>query len=290
MKIIKSTIKKITNLPALLRYNIRAENLANHALYCNEQGISNEKYFNEEIIVSLTTYEKRFHEVYLTVESIMQQTVKPNRIILWLSEEMKCLKLPIVLQRQQKRGLEIRYCKDILSYKKLIPTLQHFPSAIIITIDDDQFYHFSLLENMINAYRNNPNIIYCGRMHRMKLASNSKPIKYKKWSLGIKHHDISPLNFPTGSGAVLYPPDCLDKEVLNEEVFTKICKYADDIWFKAMALKNGFMSKKIDTGDKIRNENVQESSLGQINVAKNMNDVQLKAVFDKYNLYERLNV
>ena len=38
----------------------------------------------DEIVVSLTTYGNRIHEVYLTIESLLHQTVKPDRIILWL--------------------------------------------------------------------------------------------------------------------------------------------------------------------------------------------------------------
>ena len=117
--------------------------------------------------------------------------------------------------------------------------------------------------------------------------------KYNKWTHKYPNYDISPLNFPTGVGGILYPPNCFVDEIFNEKVFMNICQYADDIWFKAMSLSKGVFSKKVFThnisgGDHLRNENSQYSSLSQINVNKNMNDIQIKAVFDKYNLYEKL--
>ena len=128
-------------------------------------------------------------------------------------------------------------------------------------------------------------------MHRMKFINKSKPEKYKKWIWNYENFDISPLNFPTGAGGVLYPPYCFNKEVFNENVFMDICKYADDVWFKAMSLLNNTLSQKIYTHNKSGEDytpiaNTQDTELANINVVKNMNDKQIKAVFDKYNLYE----
>jgi len=273
----------------------QAEHLNNCVLNSNELGVSSEKYCENEIIVSLTTYGSRLYDVYLAIESIMQQTVKPNKIVLWLQDDLKNIDFPVTLRKQQKRGLEIRYCKDIRSYKKLIPSLKSFPQDVIITVDDDYLYRFDLIENLINAYKKNPNYIYSARMHRIKLRNKTTFQKYKKWTWNYENFDASPLNFPTGAGGVLYPPHCLNEEVFNEKVFMDICKYADDIWFKAMALMNNTLSQKIFTHNKkgedhISIANSQDTELAHINVGQSMNDVQLKAVFDKYNLYDRLSI
>ena len=271
-------------------YIHRSEHLNNCALNSKEPGVLNEKYCSSEVIVSLTTYDNRLYEVYLAIESIMQQSLKPNRIILWLSDDLENVNMPRALRNQQKRGLEIKYCKDIRSYKKLIPALKAFPSAVILTIDDDRLYYFDLIENMINAYNKNPKLIYCTSMRRMNLLSKNMLEKYYKWSKE-KYSDASPLNFPVGGGGVLYPPNCFSDEVFNENVFWDICKYADDVWFKAMALLNGTMAQRIFThnkngSDTLTNKISEHTALNHIN--RKMNDIQLKAVFDKYGLYEKL--
>jgi hypothetical protein len=269
----------------------RKEYLTSCALNSSENGVSSRNYCNDEIIVSLTTYGKRLYEVYLAIESIMQQTIKPNKIVLWLGDDLKNQILPVFLQNQMKRGLEVKYCKDIRSYTKLIPSLKLFPSASIITVDDDVLYYPDLIENLINEHIKCPDLILCARMHFIKLLKNNKPDKYTKWIEGYNSFDISPLNFPTGVGGVLYPPNCFNDEVFNENVFLDICKYADDVWLKAMALFSNASSKKIFTHSKNGKDyypNLQDTRLVDINIGKNMNDIQLSAVFDKYNLYEKL--
>ena len=105
---------------------------------------------NNNITVSLTTFGKRIDDVYLAIESIAKQTLKPNRVILWLSkDEFFNKKLPITLTNLQKRGLEIKYCKDLKSYNKIIPTIKECPNDLIITIDDDIIYNFDLIEVFI---------------------------------------------------------------------------------------------------------------------------------------------
>jgi len=276
-----------------IAYIHRVEYFNNLAINSINPGISGDKYCDKEIIISLTTYGKRLYEVYLTIESIMQQTLKPNKIVLWLSYDLENTELPIVLKNQQKRGLEIRFCKDIRSYTKLIPSLKTFPEAVIITIDDDILYNFDLIENLFNAYLKNKGIIHCTRMHRMKLLKQNTIEKYDKWFYESESLDFSSKNFPTGIGGVLYPPNCFNEEVFNETVFLDICKYADDVWFKAMALYNGTMSQKILTHNKNGNDYFinkisQYTSLSSINSGMQLNDIQIKAVFDKYNLYNKL--
>jgi hypothetical protein len=288
-------IKNTNQNTKQLLFNQRRFILEQNILNSNEHGTTSEKYCDSNIIVSLTTYDKRIYDVHLTIQSIMEQTMKANRIILWLDYSFKQKILPKALQLLQKKGLEICYCKDIRSYKKLIPSLQKFPDDVIITIDDDVIYEFDILERLIISYINNPNFIYCTRQHVMRKNDSCKLLPYENWLWASPSTDANIMNFPTGVGGVLYPPHSLDKEVFNESVFLDICKYADDIWFKAMSLKNGTLSKKVYTHsptscDYIEIENVQDIGLRNINTSlgTRLNDKQIKAVFQKYNLYKLL--
>ncbi len=257
------------------------------------KGVTDEKYCDKQIIVSLTTYGNRIYDVHLTIESIMEQTMLPNRIILWLDNSFQNTLLPCALKLLQKRGLEIKYCRDIRSYTKLIPSLRHFPDDVIITVDDDLIYEFDLLERLIQAYQENPSYIYCHRYHRMLKDKHDILLPYNKWSLVYNDMQPSHLNFATGVGGVLYPPHSLDDEVLNEDVFLKLCPYADDVWFKAMALKKGTLVKKVHSHsryseDFLLNMDAQSQCLQQMNVGNQFNDKQLHAVFTRYSLYPLL--
>jgi hypothetical protein len=296
MKDIKLLFKKYIdkNITNRLEYCAKVQYLNQSVLHSKELGITSDLYGTNELIISLTTYNKRLYEVYLTIETIMQQTMKPNKIVLWLEDDLKSIPIPLALQKQEERGLEIKYCEDTKSYNKLIPSLQQYPESIIVTIDDDVLYNFDILENLYNSYKNEPSRIHTLRMHRIKLRSPDRLEQYSKWNWNYENFDVSPLNFPTGIGGVLYPPHCFNQEVLNKNVFMNICKYADDIWFKAMSLLNGVISQKAYTHNKngknyLINDNVQDITLAKYNNDKSMNDIQLKAVFDKYNLYHYLD-
>lgn len=289
---IREEVNRISNE---IEFRHRADEMTRYSLTSKERGTSDERYCERDVIVSLTTFGRRIHDVHLSIESIMQGSIKPNKIILNIDESFKGKRLPRTLLNQQNRGLEINYCKDIRSYTKLIPTLREYPDAVIITIDDDLIYYYDVVEKLVNAYINEPDIIHANRIHRIVLDETSKPVSYMKWNLCDSPSDISHLNFLTGVGGVLYPPHCFDDEVFNESVFLDICKYADDIWFWAMALKNEVGIKKtythtISGEDYWLNEELQSDGLLVKNFNENdcRNDTQIKAVMDKYKLYEKL--
>ena len=257
-----------------------------------ELGITNSQIFEgKNVIVSLTTYGKRLYEVYLTIESIMQQTIKPNKIILWLAEEMKSTSIPITLQMQQKRGLEINFCKDIRSYKKLIPSLREYPNDIIITIDDDVIYNIDTIELLINSYKNNPNCVIANWALEMEMGDTMTIVPYSKWKT-VKEESESKRYLPIGCAGILYPPYSLAPEVMHDDVFMDICKYGDDIWFKAMALKNGYSCYVTPQGihehQYYDNPLWQDKGLTQVNINHNLNDKQIHEVFNKYNLFKAL--
>lgn len=277
---------------------LKTQNLANtlqeKTLCCHEPGISTERYCAHNIIVSLTTFGTRIDKVHLPIESIMQGTVKPNRIILWLSEEEYTDgHIPQTLKLQQKRGLEVRFCKDYRSYTKLIPTLSQYPDDAVITVDDDALYEYDIVERLLNAHRNNLGSICACRMHRIVLDEKNTPVDYLDWNLCISDTEVTPLNFPTGVGGVLYPPHCFSNEVLNSETFMALCPKADDIWFYAMALLNGTPSLWVATSRPqgyYRPLELYPDSLSLSNTDARLkgNDTQLKKVFDHYDLYKKL--
>lgn len=287
-----NSVSKSEEMLNLLPYMLRKQWLEQQMLCCMDKGITTTKYCDTEIIVSLTTYGKRLDYVGLTIESLMQQTMKANRIILWLYTDDYNKDLPEVLKRQQNRGLEIReYKKDIRSYKKLIPTLKNFPDAAVITFDDDLLYDYDILERLIKSYKKNPTYVSACRTHVITLAEDGKIMPYSQWNHYSYETQNNDLLFATTGGGVLFPPHILREEALNEDVFTKICPTADDIWVKAMILLSQVKMIKVPTKSDKGNEFIgipeaQDNALYKINTgALQMNDKQLQAVMDKYQLH-----
>lgn len=263
---------------------------------CIMSGVSTERYMPHDIVVSLTTYGKRIWDVYLAIESIMQQTLKPNRILLNLDYSFKGAHLPITLQRQMNRGLEINYCKDIRSYKKLIPTLLKYPDDAIVTIDDDLVYDNDILEKLINSYQTDNHSILAARVLKIEHDVKRRLLPYREWK--IANEEIEPIwNFLTGGGGTLYPPHCLDEEIFNQEAFMRLCPYGDDIWFTVMAKLKGTSIKKIVTrhtsgNDFTSNPYIQDIGLCVENnsLTSSRNDVQIKATFREYKIDKLLGI
>jgi hypothetical protein len=246
------------------------------------------------IIVSLTTFGNRIKDVYLTIESIAKQTMKPSKIILWLNEdEFSLSDLPISLLRLQNRGLTIDFCKNYKSYKKLIPTLKKWNDDIIITIDDDAIYNWDLIEVLYKNHLQNPNLILCGIAKRMDYTNNDLT-EYNNWEKNTSETFFpSKLNLAIGIGGVLYFPGCFYEDVSYENKFMNLAPYADDLWFKVMSLLKGVKVKCVgndfSTASKLIPLKISlESSLSIINVINKKNDIQLRNILIEYDAYKLL--
>lgn len=268
-------------------YVIKRNIMEQYAMHCEKKGISDDSICEEELIVSLTTYKSRLNDVFLAIESIMQGSVKPNRIILWVSEELKGTTLPTPLQKQMKRGLEIRYVKDIGPYTKLIYALKEFPHSSIITIDDDIIYPFDTVENLVNAHNTSKGLICANDYVLAPYHLKKSKLQMMKWKRPKEHLSISDRCIFEGFAGVLYPPHCFNEEVFNEDLFLKICKTSDDVWFSAMAILNGtkciYACPNMDGFRIVSNYLVQGSALCLIN--DKMNGRNIYNVFKRYSIY-----
>ena len=217
-----------------------------------------DKQYDRELIVSLTSYPERINSVPYATKSLLLQDRKPNRLILWLAESQfpnKEADLPKELVRQCRYGLEIRWCEDLRSYKKLIPALQAFPEAVIVTVDDDVHYRRSMLRMLHDAHLKQPDCIWA---HNISLfvARDGKmigrvwdavPTLLIKWNRSEERvSSIHPIarkqlfvNQAVGCYGILYPPHSLYSDVLDQERFTRLCETNDDIWFWSMAVLAG---------------------------------------------------
>ena len=246
-----------------------------------------------ELIVSLTSYGRRIrHTVYYSILSIFFQSHLPNRIVLWIDQdEITEEDLPEKLKKLRKHGLEIRYCPNLRSYKKLVPTLSLYPNSVIVTIDDDVVYSSHLLERLCHAYKLDPSRIYCTEGYFFELSSDGKPKKYNDWVIvNKKNLDGSKSIFPVGVGGVLYPPHSLSSEVAEVDRFTELCPDADDLWFWYMAKLNGTnhsfvpLSPNYYSFDVLYQKFHRGSALNHTNKKESRNDIQLARLIECYGL------
>ena len=254
------------------------------ACFQKQIGIDNDG----EIIVSLTSFPARIDKVWITISSLMNQTLKPKRIILWLAEEQfpeKEKDLPKKLKKMKDRGLEIRFCDDLRPHKKYYYTMKENPDDIVVTVDDDMLYPENMLEQLWEAHRNNTNIVVCQYAHRITLDEKGEIKPYQEWeSCYGESTDPDMRILPVGCGGVLYPPYCLDKRVFNIEDIKDLCPQMDDLWLKSMALLKGTKAAICNEGSQIYFDmtGTRKSGLQHVNAGQNKNDEAMASIIRKY--------
>lgn len=258
-----------------------------HKANC-EYGIKRDESFGQKIIVSMTTYPKRFSDLELCLKSLLLQTIKPDKIIVYLGADSVGMDLPSNIKRFEEYGIEFKIDEEnnLRSYKKFFYAMQEYPDDVVITADDDIIYPDDWLESLVNSYKKYPHSISARRVHMMKL-QYGEIAPYNSWKDQYRK-EIKPCNalFPTGCGGVLYPPHSLDERAFDKDVFMDICTNADDVWLKCMALLNGYPTVWVPNNviDLPEVENSYVTALQNNNVGQNMNDVYLKKVMSRFQI------
>lgn len=194
---------------------------------------------DEKYIISLTTFPARIEKVWLTIQSLLRQTYKPDKIILWLAEdEFENNTLPTSVLNLEKYGVEIRFCQNLKPHKKYFFALKEFPDANIITVDDDMIYHPDLLHNLIKLHQQFPKAICCSMTRRI-LITDGIVMPYDTWQYVKTNEAPSNSLLVMGGGGTLFPPDSFHKNIFNLTYLVDYSLTTDDLWLKIMSVLKG---------------------------------------------------
>ncbi len=255
----------------------------------HEKGIDD----SHEIIVSLTTFSDRIETVWITIATMMNQTYKPKRIILWLAREQFAGEeaLPHKLLRLKKRGLEIAFCEDLKPHKKYFYTMEKAPDDYVVTIDDDVIYPENHLEQLWETHLKFPNAVCCQYAHKIAYEENGQIAAYEKWTNSWKEYEKPTFQImPVGCGGVLYPPHVLSDELFNKEAIKELCPVMDDLWLKSMAVLKGTKAVLCSRGSLIYFDIIgtRKSGLQHSNAGEKKNDVAMKAIVRAYPMVQKI--
>lgn len=244
----------------------------------------------QTIIVSFTTIDSRINYIKPMVDSILSQTVQPDRLEVYLSDHPSLFiggidqgippdKVPQFLRDYEKqRKLTLKYTDNIGPARKLIPCLQENwgTNNIIITVDDDVIYPSHTIENLVTAYKQHGCVITMRGKQPTFNKYNVIEANYLRWH-PLKHQYKDLHAFITGAGGVLYKTSFFSEKVLNIKMLLETCPLADDIWFHFCRTENrtpafifGLYANSLPEIDM-----PNKKSLWQINVGHNQNDVAI---------------
>lgn len=245
---LKDAARKV--LPAPLLYRARLLNAMRKARLAARRGRAAERRSNplpRPLLVSLTSFAPRFATLHLTLASLLDQNVVADSIVLWIAEDELAL-LPPAVRRLEQRGVTIRGCPDVRSYKKLVFAVRDYPDSYIATADDDLYFEPDWLAAMVAAVEPGAQIAHCHRAHRIRLGPDGRIAPYDSWEWDVQDEQARKPSadlFPTTGAGVLYPPGSFAPEVTDERLFSALCPTADDIWFFWMARRTGTLFRKV---------------------------------------------
>ena len=177
---------------------------------------------DEKIIISLTSWKKRLTNIPIVLDSIYNQTIKPDKIVLNLSSEEfenKEGDIPVeVLDYIRAHdNIQINWIvKNIRSWKKTIPTFKLYPNDCIICIDDDMLYPNDFIERLWNKHLEYPN----------------NPITFNVWTW--------PNGFMQHFGAGSLDKKCFYEDGIEKWLETEITNFSDeDSFMTFMAVRHG---------------------------------------------------
>ncbi len=236
------------------------------------------------LVVTLTSYPKRFDVLELTLKTLLTQSVQPDAVLLWIAHG-DMAQLPKGVLALQQDGLTIRATEDLRSYKKIVPALAEFADAFLVTADDDVYYQKDWLRIFCEAYRAGDKTVLAQRAHRMVVESGQL-LPYDQWPFEISDPKPGWDVFFTGVGGVFYPPGSLHADVGDVATLLALCPNGDDIWLNWMTRLAGNKVRKVGTRSRFYEwPGSQGVALQNTNRAGGGgNDRQFAAIIERYGI------
>ncbi|UCC24848.1 MAG: glycosyltransferase [Gemmatimonadales bacterium] len=234
------------------------------------------------VVVSMTSVRSRFPYVHLAVRSLLDQSVRPERIVLWLGDSLR-EHVPGALEALLGERFEIRHRLDTGPHMKLVYALQEFPEHTVVTADDDHLYARSWLERLWKSHEAHPDEVIGHECRRISYGTAGNVLPYIRWAserAGESHAATVAL----GYAGVLYPPGVLFRDVTDQSLYRDLAPQADDLWFKAMSSLFGTRTRR--SGDPPRKpvpiRGSQAEALGRANITEDRNREQWERISRHY--------
>lgn len=192
-----------------------------------------------KIIVSLTSYPKRMEMMPRVIAALNKQTIKPDKIVLYLAEEdfIDCKDM-VNEKYYEDHNTTIRWVSNNYGpYKKFVYAFKEFKNDIVITVDDDVEYAETMIEDLMTGAQKFPDAVIARRVRLITSADDNSMEIYENWHTvvdGVGLFADKPRFdlIAIGMGGVLYHPSQFSEEICRADLFNEICPNTDDLWLK----------------------------------------------------------
>ena len=190
-----------------------------------------------KFIVSLTSFPARIGTVWIVIDSLMRQTVRPSKICLYLSDEEfpdGRASLPRRLLDYERLGLEICFRSyNLMPHGKYFYALQEYPSCDVVTVDDDCYYYPDRIERLVSLHVSHPCCVCSNSVHVICYRPDGTPLPYKEWLCPMCPVEPSLTNVALGCSGVYYPAGVFKNQaVFDMENIRLLALRTDDLWLR----------------------------------------------------------
>lgn len=245
---------------------------------------------DKRVIISLTSFPKRFDQLVLTIKSIILQKTTPNKIVVYLGSDTKIDDITPKMRELEKYGVEYRIDRNLnlKGHKKYFYALKEFKDYLVITIDDDIIFPNNMISELLRCYEKNPTAVCARRVHKIT-QKKGQILPYDLWDKEylLKKKPSNRLIATTGAGT-LYSPFVIShlvNDTFDSKRIINLCLEADDIWMKCMELLSSIKVVLADV--KVMGTFIdvdEEYTLMKENVGNRKNDEFLKKVIKNYDI------
>jgi hypothetical protein len=217
-----------------------------------------------KVIATLTTIPSRMENVHITIESILNQTIKPDEVVLSIPthsiREEKDYELSDEVKKLSDEGkITLLYCdEDYGPATKLLGVLKREidldytedREPILITFDDDKRYHNNAIHNLLSSDLIECGVVVCRKGSRIYMVDEDHPFHTDKNSgileriyNGADESSVRRVDVLFGTGGVAYRPSYFDHDVFdykaeNEDFPEVSAFFVDDIFL------SGYLAEK----------------------------------------------
>ena len=179
-----------------------------------------------DIICTLTSTVNRCIFLHKVIKSLLNQTVKPNKILLYYQDDT-INSLPESVLELRNDIFNIVLIKDTYrSYSKFKYILENNPDNIIIICDDDIEYNHKYIERLYLSHLKHKDCMICNAYHYVHEIYKSYTQKTVLTAKILSDYHVMPLS---GWGTLI-PPNFY-KNINNIEDIFKIAPTHDELWF-----------------------------------------------------------
>jgi hypothetical protein len=188
--------------------------------------------------ISLTSWRPRLTELPLVLLTLLQQTLRPKEVIVWLTTDDHHALSEHIRGRFGEFGVRFQTCDDLKPHKKWLPMIEEGQDTPFVICDDDIIYPKEWFAALVAEDR--PDAYVGAKCHFITVDSKKTVASYSAWKKQIRPGG-SPSHrvFITGCGGAVIHPTRIPKKFLNREELFKQCPNGDDIWLKAAHLAAG---------------------------------------------------